>query len=156
MTKKLSLRLETIVSFVEKKDKVIDIGTDHLKVPIFLTKNNLCLLADGSDISKKAIEKLKGNLDKELKEKINLFVSDGFEKIDLEKYNTIIISGIGAKKIINILKKSHNLNQKLILQPSIGNDLLKKEIHLLNYELIENKEITEKERTYNIFLFKKI
>ncbi|BDV02397.1 MAG: hypothetical protein HPAVJP_2860 [Candidatus Hepatoplasma vulgare] len=156
MTKKLKLRLQTIVSFIEKEDKVIDIGTDHLKVPIFLIENNLCLKADGSDISKKAIEKLRNNLNENLKEKIELFISDGFKNIDLSKYNTIIISGLGARKILDILNQYPLINQKLILQPTVGINLLKEEIIKLNYKMIDEKKIIEKNKKYITFLFKKI
>ena len=37
----LSIRLKAIVSMIEKCDSVIDVGTDHGYVPIYLVKNGV-------------------------------------------------------------------------------------------------------------------
>ena len=51
-----SKRIKFIASLVDTKDKVLDVGTDHALLPIYLIKNNITEVADGSDISKIVLE----------------------------------------------------------------------------------------------------
>ena len=60
----LSLRLKTIASLVKKDAKVLDIGTDHAYLPIFLQKNHLCKKVIASDISENALANAKANVEK--------------------------------------------------------------------------------------------
>lgn len=45
-------RIETLASLVDKDAYVLDIGTDHAYLPIYLYKNNITKSIVGSDISK--------------------------------------------------------------------------------------------------------
>ena len=48
----LSMRLETIASFVTEGYVVADIGTDHGYIPIYLTSNGNCPKAYAMDVNK--------------------------------------------------------------------------------------------------------
>ena len=53
---KLSKRLEAIASFIDKNDKIVDVGCDHGYLDIYLAlyKHNKMIIA--TDISEKVIE----------------------------------------------------------------------------------------------------
>lgn len=143
MKKKLSLRLKQIISYIESKDKIIDIGSDHSYIPIFLLKNKIVKIADASDINKYSVEQSIRNIKKEnLEDKINIFLSDGLEKINLKKYNTIIIAGLGSDKILKILNQE-KINQKLILHSTNNLFKLRNGLEKLNYEIIDEELIIE-------------
>ena len=70
-------RIEPLASLVDKDAYVLDIGTDHAYLPIYLYKNNITKSIVGSDISKNALEYAKTNLVKYgLENKIKLFKND--------------------------------------------------------------------------------
>ena len=94
----LSLRLKTIASLVKKDAMVLDIGTDHAYLPIFLQRNNLCKKVIASDISANALAVAKKNVEKYHAD-VKLYLSDGLNDIP-DDYDTIIISGMGTLSIV--------------------------------------------------------
>ena len=55
-------RLLDIISLIDKNKKVIDIGTDHGLVPLYLAKNGISKEILATDISEKSLDKLRGCL----------------------------------------------------------------------------------------------
>lgn len=97
------MRIEKIASLVDKDASLIDIGTDHAYLPIYLYKNGITKNVDGSDVSEDVLEYGKRNLIKNnLDGKINLIVSDGFKNIKKD-YDIAVISGMGTETIKHIL-----------------------------------------------------
>ena len=100
---KLSKRLKSIADLVDTK-KVIDVGCDHGYLDIYLTlyKNCHCI---ASDISINATKACIKNINKyNLKDKIEVLVTDGINGIDISNNDTIVLSGMGTSTIISILK----------------------------------------------------
>lgn len=61
---------------------MIDIGTDHAYLPIYLYKRGITKRVDGSDVSEEILKFGRKNLIKNnLDDKINLIVSDGFKNL---------------------------------------------------------------------------
>ena len=60
---KLTKRMQAIAKLVNKDEKVIDIGTDHAYVPIYLYLNNITHNITATDISKKVLENTYNNKD---------------------------------------------------------------------------------------------
>ena len=78
----LSKRLQAICDLVDKNKSVIDIGTDHAYIPIYLYENGITNNICASDISRKVIEYAKKNIiAHHLEDKIKVVVSDGFKNI---------------------------------------------------------------------------
>ena len=150
MINMISNRLKSLVKYVNKDDKVIDIGCDHGLLDIYLTKEKkcTCLATDISSIClNKAIDNIKKyNLDIETK------VTNGLEGIDYLNYDYIVISGMGFKTIKKILE-GKNPN-KLIIQSN--NNIEELKYHLLKkYKLIDEKIVYENGFYYVISLFEK-
>ena len=147
-------RIETLASLVDKDAYVLDIGTDHAYLPIYLYKNNITKSIAGSDISKKALEYAKTNLVKYgLENKIKLIVSDGFKNIN-ETFDIAIISGVGTQTIKKILDYN-NLPNKLII--SSHKDVLELRKHMQNigYKIIDEKIVYENEKYYDLIKYEK-
>ncbi len=144
------LRLNTIAGFVEKLDRVADIGCDHAYLAIFLKKEKKCTSVIASDIHKNALEMAKKNCQKE-NVSIPLFLSDGLENLDQEKLNTLIISGMGTNTILHILESvNKKYIQKLILQSNNDLPKLRKKVQKIGYSLTEEKIIYENGHYYVI------
>ncbi len=148
-------RLNRIVSLVEKNKAVLDIGTDHCYVPITLFENKITKLIDCSELREKPMQNAIKNIKKKnLEKEINIFKSDGIKDIDISKYDYFIISGIGSKKILNILRQK-KIKQDLILNPSNNFFLLRKELRKLKYKIIYEEIVYERGINYLILKAKK-
>lgn len=135
---KLPKRLQIIVDLVPNDSKVIDIGTDHAYVPIYLYLNNITKNITATDISSNVLKQSYKNLLKyNLEDKIKLIESDGFKNIT-NTFDLAIIAGMGTYTIIDILK-TKNLPKTLIIESNNKPDLLREYLNSINYTL--NKEI---------------
>lgn len=148
----ISKRLKYIASFVDDSDYVLDIGTDHAYLPIYLIKNKITSIADGSDISEKVLQNAKENIIKHnLESKINLYLSDGLNEIDVTKYNTLIITGMGFYTIKEILNRNLLISiNKLIIQSNNNVDEMRKYLNSINFKIISDKYIFDKNKPYSI------
>ena len=120
---KISNRLKTIGDLVLDNSSVVDVGCDHALLSIYLVINKNCKVI-ASDINKLPLKEAKKNIEKyNLEDKIKIVLSNGLECIN-DKFDTIVISGMGASTIINIIKKDidkvRNCN-KIIIESN--NDL---------------------------------
>lgn len=147
-------RIETLASLVDKDAYVLDIGTDHAYLPIYLYKNNITKSIVGSDISKNALEYAKTNLVKYgLENKIKLIISDGFKNIN-ETFDIAIISGVGTETIKKILDYN-NLPNKLIISSHKNVLELRKYMQNIGYKIIEEKIVYENEKYYDLIKYEK-
>ena len=149
----IPLKLKAIAFYIEKSDKVVDIGCDHAYLDIYLAQNNLCKTIIASDINNNALENAKNNIQKyKLTKKIKTVLSDGLDKIEVKNIDTIVIAGMGTKTIKHILRNKEKLKniKKLII--STNNDLyhLRKFMQKNNFFLIDEKVIYEKKHYYVI------
>ena len=136
------IRIKTLANLVDKDSKLVDIGTDHALLPIYLYENEITKNVTGSDISNNALEFAKTNLKKHnLVDRIKLVVSDGFNNLD-EEYDTAVISGMGTDTIKKILDRN-NLPKKLIISSHKNVDELRLFMNKKGYKII--KEITLKD-----------
>lgn len=148
------IRLEAIASLVTKDAKVIDIGTDHAYLPIYLYQNNITKNITAADISKNVIDNAKNNIIKNgLENKIKVILSDGF-KDTTEDYDEAVIAGMGTKTIMNILKHKKIPNSIII---SSHNNLKELRVFMLELGYKITKEIVVRENNiyYDIIKYAK-
>ena len=135
-------RLLKITSFVNQNAKVADIGTDHAKIPIYLTQKNIISYAIASDKNDNPLQFAKENIRRFGVEKnIDIRLGDGLKSLKKGEVDTIIIAGMGGGLITKILSDAPNILKEishLILQPmSEGN--------ILRSWLMDNKFLIEDE-----------
>lgn len=154
---KITKRLENIANLVEKGKSVIDIGTDHGLVPLYLAKNNISKDIIATDISAKSLKKLEDELDKNLENIIKTEVCDGLDGIDIKENQIAIIAGMGAITIIDILSKDIDKVRKLeyvICEGNIGNEKLRKFLNENNFIIDRDFLIKDGRKHYDIIRFK--
>ena len=154
---KITKRLENIVNLVERGKSVIDIGTDHGLVPLYLAKNNISKDILATDISAKSLKKLEDKLDKNLENIIKTEVCDGLDGIDIKENQIAIIAGMGAITIIDILSKDIDKVRKLeyvICEGNIGNEKLRKFLNENNFIIDRDFLIKDGRKHYDIIRFK--
>lgn len=147
-------RIEALASLVDKDASLLDIGTDHAYLPIYLYKNNITKNVVGSDISSQVLKYAKNNLKKfALEDKIKLILSDGFKNIQ-EKYDMAVISGVGTETIKKILD-SDIVPNKLIISSHKNVPDLREFMQKINYKIKKEIVIIEKNIYYNIIKYEK-
>lgn len=145
----LSLRLNSLVKYVNKEDVICDVGCDHAYLSIFLIKNELVKKAYISDINEKALLNGINNLKKyNLTDKIEAKVSDGINDIAPD-VNTLVISGMGANTILKILN-NEKIKQikKIIIQANNDYDLLRNDIIKKGYYITKEDVVFENNKYY--------
>lgn len=148
------IRIKTIASLVDKDSKLVDIGTDHGYLLIYLYENEITKNVTGSDISSNALKFAKANFEKHnLSDKIKLIVSDGFKNLD-EKYDTAVISGMGTDTIKKILDID-NIPNKLIISSHKNVDELRLFMNEKGYKIIKEIVLQENDIFYDIIKYEK-
>ncbi len=150
-----SKRLLAIASLIDSNDVLVDIGCDHAYLDIYLIKNKLCKKAIAADISEGAISQAKTNVKKyNLDKQIKTIVSDGLTNIIDEDINTVVISGMGTKTILDILnnQKACKIN-KFILQSNNNLEELRILLNKRNYKLVKEIIVLENNKYYSIMQY---
>lgn len=155
----ISKRLRAIGELVPENKKVIDIGCDHALVSIYISLYRSPLKVIASDINMKALNQGIINIEKhKLDNKIITKIGDGLDPIKNEDIDTIIISGLGSKKIIDILNYNRSLLNNIeyiLLQPNNNIYELRKEVTHMGFYIESEKLVKENNIVYAIILFKR-
>lgn len=145
-------RIKAIASLVDNDALVVDIGTDHAYLPIYLYENDITKNIVAIDISSNALLFAKNNLEKHnLRGKIKLVVSDGFKNLD-ECFDIAIISGVGTETIKKILD-NEVLPNKLILSSHKNVSDLREYMFKIGYKIEKEIIVYENNIYYNIIKY---
>ena len=147
-------RIEAIYSFIDLKDRVVDVGCDQAKLGILLAKRNQKSIA--SDISPKVIERASLDIRKlGLDNLIDLRVSNGLQNIKEKEADTLVLSGMGTHTILEILNSTKIKFNKIITISNNYHDILRDKMNELNYKVDKELIIKENNKYYNLILFTK-
>ena len=107
----ISQRLKTITELAIKCEFLVDVGTDHAYIPIFLVKNKIAKKAAACDISEGSVFKAEKNIRLyRCSDFIETRVGDGLSVIkESERPDQIIIAGMGGMLIIDILNNDKKI-----------------------------------------------
>lgn len=156
---KLSKRLSVIASLVPENAVIADIGCDHALLDIYLSKKKKIKKSFAIDITKGALNQADKNIKLYNAKNIETRLSDGFEKIDIkDNVDTVIMSGLGDAKIINILKEAEeklNKVNNIIIQSNVGVSNIRVYLTCNGYYIDNEKLVKENNIIYTVISFKK-
>ncbi|MBN1073537.1 SAM-dependent methyltransferase [Clostridium botulinum] len=154
----LSKRLNWILEYVDKCNTVMDVGTDHGYIPIYLVKNKIVEKAIASDINKDPLQKAKINASLDgVIDKIDLRLGGGLLPLKKNEVQGVIIAGMGGNLIRDILEKDINKVRKLdylILQPAQNPEVLREYLYNSNYEILNEDLCFDEGQFYELFKVK--
>ncbi len=150
----LSKRLRSIADLIKEKGVVADIGCDHAFTDIYLIQNNISLSAIAMDVNKGPLEKALVHINEYgLSDKIELRLSNGFEKLRPNEADSVIISGMGGILIRDILKAklcvTHSIKE-FVLSPQSDQALVREFLLDNNIEIDYEKMVFDGGKFYNI------
>ena len=150
----LSIRLKCIVSMIEKCDSVIDVGTDHGYVPIYLVQKGITKKAIASDINRGPVEKAKKNITRNnAANEISCRLGSGLSTVKEGEVQVAIIAGMGGNLIRDILETDLGIVKKLkymVLQPVQNAEVLREYLYKIGYEFIDEEICYDDGKFYEI------
>lgn len=157
--KDLSIRLQKAAEFVPQAARLADIGSDHAYLPVALMLQNKISYAIAGEVVVGPYESAKRQVAKNgLEEKIDVRLADGLEAVDLsDQVSAITICGMGGVLIRDILqrgKENNRLsgNERLILQPNVGERQLRQWLVNEGYTITAETIIEENNKIYEIIV----
>ena len=99
----LSPRLRTCCNFIVPGDRIVDVGTDHGYLGIWLLQQGIVSSVIASDIVPGPLSAAKANAEKYgMSEKMEFYLSNGLQSVPRD-FNTMVCAGMGADTMISIL-----------------------------------------------------
>ena len=114
-------RLKTIAEMVKNGRGLIDVGTDHGYLPVWLAERGYMGSLYASDINAFPLESARKTASEAfIENRIEFLLSDGLDDCPRERIDTIVIAGMGGDMICRILDRAEwclDGAYSLILQP---------------------------------------
>jgi tRNA (adenine22-N1)-methyltransferase len=150
----ISHRLESIGKLVDPVESIIDVGTDHGYLPIYLINKGIVKTIIASDINRGPVEKARQNIIKDnVQDKIQCRLGGGLTTVKHGEVNATVIAGMGGNLIKDILEESFDLiktMEYLILQPVQNPEVLRKYLYENNYIILDEELCYDEGKYYEI------
>lgn len=155
---KINDRLKKIGDLVEANSFCLDVGCDHALLDIYLVKRNCNIKTIASDIKEGPLEQAKANIKREkLEDKIELRLGNGLNTYS-DSIDTVIISGMGGRNIIGILKNNLKVTKKiktLIISPNNYLEDVKRFCCKIGFYIDNEELVRDKKFIYQIIVLKR-
>ena len=146
-------RLLKCASLVSGKGIVCDVGTDHAYLPVYLLENGICTKAIAGDIADGPLEAASATVKKAgLEDKIDVVKSDGLKNISPEGITDVVMAGMGAETISEIIAAAPWLENSvnLVLQPMTKEPYLRKWLYENGYSIVKEEAVSDGDRIYTV------
>lgn len=127
---KLSQRLNTICKLIPPGSRLADIGSDHALLPTYAVQEGRAVSAIAGEVNRGPYDAAaKQVAEAGLQDKISVRLGDGLAAIQPGEADVITIAGMGGALIVRILTEGKAKLEgvsRLILQPNVGEDLVRR------------------------------
>lgn len=151
-------RLLKVIEFIGETNGIIDVGSDHGKLPAWLLLNGKIKTAYASDISSASVEKINSIAHHfGLEDRLKGIMCDGLSAFSGSEADTVTICGMGGDTIVHILSEApwiSDENHRIILQCMSSFESLNLFLHKSRLEIINEAVVKESGRLYDILMLK--
>ncbi len=150
---RLSKRLAAVAAHIPAGAAVIDVGTDHGLIPVYLAQNGLSRRIIASDINPGPLQSAKTLVrETETEEFIRLFVRDGLDGFTRADADCVVIAGMGGENMAAILAAAPWTKDdvKLVLQPQSKQSELRAFLTQNGYVIESEELVADAGRIYPI------
>lgn len=140
-----------VADMVAPCEKIVDVGTDHAYLPVYLIENKICKTALACDINQGPLNNAFETIKKyKLENQISTRLSDGLNKVQKDEADTVIIAGMGGILISEIISANwlKDSGKLLVLQPMTHFYDVRKYLCQGGFEIINEQTSQEGKRTY--------
>ncbi|KXT73354.1 putative tRNA-m1A22 methylase [Streptococcus sp. DD10] len=157
---KLSDRLKRVASFVPQDAKLLDVGSDHAYLPIYLLQNGRIQNAIAGEVVEGPYQSAQKNVvEHGFEEEIQVRLANGLAAFEAADGITVItIAGMGGRLIADILDKGKDKLEgieRLILQPNNREDDLRNWLSSHGFKIIAEDILEEAGKIYEIMVIEK-
>lgn len=154
---KLSERLRRVASHVPQGTCLLDVGSDHAYLPIYLVQENIISRALAGEVVAGPYQSALDNVaNHQLQDQISVRLVNGLAAMDLsDGVEVITICGMGGRLIAEILEAGQAKWQgikRLILQPNNREDDLRKYLVTNGFRLVTEEIVSENGKYYEILV----
>ncbi|CAG7620162.1 tRNA (adenine(22)-N(1))-methyltransferase [Paenibacillus allorhizosphaerae] len=151
---RLSKRLEMIAEEVPAGSRLADIGSDHALLPAYLAERGTIVNAVAGEVNPGPFEAAAKQVRSSgLEHRIDVRRGDGLEVIAPGEVDVITIAGMGGALIVSILEAGKPKLEgvtRLVLQPNVGESLVRAWLLEHNWALIGERIVEEDDKIYEI------
>lgn len=149
----ISPRLLACCNFVAPGDRVVDVGTDHGYLGIWLLQQGIADSVIASDIVPGPLSAAKANADKYgMTEKMEFYLSDGLRSVPRD-FDTMVCAGMGADTMISILSAApwmKDTKYRMILQCQSKTPMLRKYLSDNGWRITEETVLRDGRFLYTV------
>ncbi len=148
----LSKRLSAVADMVSKGNRLVDVGTDHGYLPIYLVENGKIPQAIALDVNKGPILRAKEHIiEHNLEKYIDTRLSDGVTALKADEGDTLVIAGMGGGLVMKIITEGEPILsnfQEFVLQPQSEVEQVRRFIYENGYDIIEENMVLDEGKYY--------
>lgn len=147
----LGARLDACLALIEGAGSVVDVGTDHGRLPVYALKEGRAERAVAVDISEKSLKKAALLAEKE-GVSLRLVVCDGLQGVAEGDAELVVIAGMGAHEIVKILEEAPFPLKKAVFVPHAHAPLLRRYLREKDVRLERDIVVKEGSHFYAVML----
>ncbi|WP_051375700.1 tRNA (adenine(22)-N(1))-methyltransferase [Alicyclobacillus pomorum] len=156
MTITISNRLQWLADRVPEGSSVVDVGTDHAMLPIYLIQSERGKFAVATDVRPGPYNAAVSNVKRHgLEHAISVRLGDGLTTVTPGEVEVAVIAGMGGATATSILDASRAVTgalNRLHLQPMNASGSLRKYVRVAQFGIAEEAVILEDGRFYELLV----
>lgn len=157
---KLSKRLEVVASFVPQGARLVDVGSDHAYLPLFLVETGRIDFAVAGEVVRGPYESSLANVaEAGQSHRIQVRLANGLAAVNAaDDISTVTIAGMGGRLIADILSNGQDRLasvERLILQPNNREDDVRAWLQEHQFKLTAEAILEENGKIYEVLVAEK-
>ena len=151
--KMITPRFRKILELIPNCNTVADIGTDHAYIPVYIVNKGEAKKAIAMDLREGPLKRAEATVVKyNAKDKTELRLSDGLEKLSPDEADVIVIAGMGGLLINEILEKNakKHKNALFVLQPMTAEVEVRKYLEDNGFVIVDERLAREDNKIYQV------
>lgn len=149
----LSQRLQTCCNFIVPGDRVVDVGTDHGYLGIWLLQQGIASSVIASDIVPGPLSAAKANAEKYgTEEKMEFYLSNGLQSVPRD-FSVMVCAGMGGDTMISILSAApwmQDPRYRMVLQCQSKTPLLREYLSDHGWRITEESTLKDGRFLYTV------
>ena len=148
----LSKRLQAAADFVPAGAVLVDVGTDHAYLPLYLVQNGKIPRAVAADVREGPLQRAREHIDEAgLSDRIKTRLSDGLRNITVDDGDALAIAGMGGMLLLRILREGETDHFKtMILAPQSDPEAVRRGLMEMDIRIIKENFVYDGGKYYPV------